>query len=217
MSGSSKAKAKPATKIDRSQVLAAADLFRVKGKYAKAVEEYRKVLLLDPRDADVLAKIAPLLVKLKQKEEALRDFRAAADSYVHRGFVDRAIAVHAQAAAAYPAEASLWETLGKLHHERGRRADAIKALLAGAGHFKGKKGRPTALKLLRQALAVDAAHLDATIALARLLKADGQAPSARTLLDELAARVGGPAKKRVLGARLRLFFGPQSLWRWMRA
>lgn len=209
-------KPKPGAKIDRSQVLAAADQLRVKGKYAKAVAEYRKVLLLDPKDADVLAKIAPLLVKLKEREEALRDFRAGADAFIQRGFVDRAIALYVQATAAFPREAQLWETLGKLHQERGRKADGIKALLNGAAQFKGRKGRPTALKLLRQALGYDVTHIEATIALARLLKANGEAASARTLLDELAGRIRGPAVKRLHSARLRLFPGFGSLWRWLR-
>ena len=210
-------KPRPGTKIDRSQVLAAADQLRVKGKYARAVDEYRKVLLLDPADADVLAKIAPLLVKLRQREEALRDFRLAADIYVKRGFVDRAIALYVQASAAYPDDPQLWERLGQLHQERGRKAEGVKALMSGAARFKGKKGRPTALKLLRQALGYDELHIDATVALARLLKADGDGAAARTLLDELAGRIRGPALKRVRSAQLRLFFGPGSLWRWMRA
>lgn len=215
MSGSSKPK--PGGKIDRSQVLAEADRLRVKGKFAKAVAEYRKVLLLDAKDADVLAKIAPLLVKLDEKEEALRDFRAAADAYTGRGFVDRAIAVYVQAAAAYPKEELLWERLGQWHYERGRKADAIKALMGGAAQFKGKKGRPTALKLLRQALGYDLTHIDATVALARLLKANGEKPAARALLEELAGRVRGPAVKRLHSARLRLFPGLGSLWKWMRS
>jgi len=210
------AKPKAGTKIDRGEVLAAADQLRVKGKYAKAVAEYRKVLLLDPKDADVLAKIAPLLVKMKEREEALRDFRAAADAYIQRGFVDRAIALYVQATAAFPLEAQLWETLGRLHQERGRKAEGIKALMSGAARFKGKKGRPTALKLLRQALGYDATHIEATIALARLLKANGEGAAARTLLDELAPRIRGPAVKRIHSARLRLFPGLGSLWRWMR-
>jgi len=210
-------KPKPGAKIDRSQVLAAADQLRVKGKHAKAVAEYRKVLLLDPKDADVLAKIAPLLVKLNEREEALRDFRAAADAYVGRGFVDRAIAIYVQACAAYPREAELWEVLGRLHQERGRRADAVKALLAGAGHFKKKKERPTAVKLLQQALACDELHLDAAVALARLLKADGDGAAARKLLDDLRGKLRGPAQKRLHAARFKLFPGVGTLWRWLRA
>jgi len=215
MFGSSKQK--PGAKINRSEVLAAADKLRVKGKYAKAVVEYRKVLALDAADADVLAKIAPLLVKLGKRAEALHNFHAAADSYIQRGFVDRAVAVHTQAAAAYPHEISLWETLARLHNERGRRADGIKALLTGASHFKGKRGRPAALKLLRQALAYDSMHIDATIGLARLLKANGERQAARTLLDELSGGIRGPARKRVLGARFKLFPGPVSFFRWLRA
>jgi len=215
MFGSSRKK--PGAKINRSEVLAAADKLRVKGKYARAVEEYRKALQLDPADADVLAKIAPLLAKLGKRDEALHDFRAAADSYVERGFVDRAVSVYTQAATAYPKEASLWETLGQLHQERGRRADGIKALLAGAAHCKGKEGRPAALKLLRQALEYDSLHIDATVALARLLKADGQRAAARTLLDELSGGIRGPARKRLLAARFKLFPGPASLFHWLRA
>jgi tetratricopeptide (TPR) repeat protein len=202
--------------LNRTEVLVLADKLRLKGKYKKAVAEYRRLIAHDGSDADAYSKMAPLLVKLRQRDEALKSFRAAAEAFVARGFVDRAIAVHGQAASAYPAEHWIWAQLGQLNHGRGRKAEAIKALLLGASRLSGRK-RPEALKLLEQAHAYEPLHVDATLALCRLLKKAGRAPESKTLLEELAEGIRGPALARIRGAQFRLFPGFGTFFRWLRA
>jgi tetratricopeptide (TPR) repeat protein len=213
--GKSGKKSKP-PQINRSEVLSAADKLRVKGKYKKAVLEYRKLIALDPTDADVHAKVGPLLVKLGDRDEALKSFRAAADGYLQRGFADRAIAMYAQAAAAFPKEPSVWERVGRLHFERGRRAEGVKALLTGAGQIKQRSQLPEAEKLLRQALTYEPLHIDATVALCRVLKGLGKKAEARQALADLTRQIRGPAVKKVRAAELKLFPGLGTFLRWLR-
>ena len=202
--------------LNRTEVLALADKLRLKGKYKKAVAEYRRLIAHDGADADAYSKMAPLLVKLRQRDEALKSFRAAADGFVARGFVDRAIAMHAQAAAAFPAEPWVWSQLAHLNHGRGRRAEAIKALLSGAFRVEGKR-RAEAVKLLEQARAYEPYHLEATVALCRLLKKDGRASEAKALLEDLCGAIRGPGLARVRAAQFRLFPGFGTFLRWLRA
>lgn len=201
--------------VNRSEVLATADKLRVKGKYKKAVVEYRKLIAIDPTDADVHSKLAPLLVKVGERDEALKSWRAAADAFLQRGFADRAIAMYTQASVAFPKEPSVWERMGRLHFERGRRAEGVKALLAGAAQLKSKPQRPAAEKLLRQALEFEPMHIDATVALCRVLKSGGRKPEARQMLVALRTAIRGPALKRVRSAELRLFPGFGSFFRWL--
>jgi len=210
------ATAKPKPQLDRTEVLASADKLRLKGKYKKAVVEYRRLIAQDASDADAHSRVAQLLVKLRRRDDALKSFRAAAEGFVARGFVDRAMAMYAQAAAAFPEEPFLWEQLARLNHERGCRADGIKALITGASHL-GKRNRAEAARLLVQALAYEPLHIDATVALCRVLKKDGRKPEAKKLLEELAKEIRGPARARLRGAEFKLFPGFGSFFRWVRA
>jgi tetratricopeptide (TPR) repeat protein len=218
--GSGKPGPKKAAKppqLNRSDVLAAADKLRVKGKYKKAVVEYRKLVAQDPADADVHAKMAPLLIKLGEGQEALKSYRAAADVYLQRGFADRAIAMYSQAAAAFPKESSAWERVGRLHFERGRKAEGVKALLTGAAAQIKAKQRPEAEKLLRQALSYEPLHIDANVALCRVLKGSGKKDEARHMLAALAQGIRGPALKKVRAAEFKLFPGFGTFFRWLRS
>ena len=202
--------------LNRTEILSLADKLRLKGKYKKAVAEYRRLIAHDARDADAYSKMAPLLVKLRQRDEALKSFRAAAEAFVTRGFVDRAIAMHAQAAAAFPAEPWVWAQLAHLNHGRGRKAEAIKALVAGASRVAGKR-RAEALKLLEQARTYEPLHLEATVALCRLLKKEGRPAEAKKLLKDLSGAIRGPGLARIRAAQFRLFPGFGTFFRWLRA
>jgi tetratricopeptide (TPR) repeat protein len=202
--------------LNRREVLASADKFRLRGKYKKAIAEYRRLIAEDAADADAHSKIAQLLVKLRKRDEALKSFRAAAEGFVARGFVDRAIAMYSQAAAAFPEEPFLWEQLGRLNYERGRRAEGVKALIVGASHLTRRK-RSEAAKLLVHALKYEPLHVDATLALCGILKKDGRKPEAKKLLEELTKEIRGPAQARVRAAELKLFPGLSSFFRWVRA
>jgi thioredoxin-like negative regulator of GroEL len=110
----------------------------------------------------------------------------------------------------------LWEQLGRLNHERGRRAEGIKALIVGAAHLE-KKNRAEAGKLLLRALQYEPRHVEATLGLCRILKKEGRRPEAKKLLDELSKEIRGPAQARVRAAELKLFPGFGSFFRWVRA
>lgn len=202
---------------DRSQTLAEAEKARGQGRTAKAIKLYRAVLAKEPNDAVVHGKIAPLLARRKRlRGEALASFRLAAQGQLKAGFTDRAIALFVQAAAHFPLETELWEEIARLDHVRGRRADAIDALLEGAGHLgKGKPTRQEGMRLLRKALEIEPWHLESTLQLARLLARDGDKQEALALLDDVAGRVRGRGRRRVRRAMFRISPTPANAWRWL--
>jgi len=202
---------------DRSQTLAEAEKARGQGRTAKAIKLYRAVLAKEPNDAVVHGKIAPLLARRKKlRGEALASFRLAAQGQLKAGFTDRAIALYVQAAAFFPLETELWEEIARLDQARGRRADAIEALMEGAGHLgKMKPTRPEGARLLRQALEMEPWHLAATLQLARLLARDREKEEALALLEDIAGRVRGRGRRRVRRAIFRISPTPGNAWRWL--
>jgi tetratricopeptide (TPR) repeat protein len=202
---------------NRSETLDRAERARAKGRRKQAIAEYRKVLAQDPADLAVHQKIAPLLAQTGQRADALKSFDAAAQAHLKQGFTDRAISVYAQAAAFFPKEERLWNELGRLHRERARRADAVKVYVEAHRHFRAKSEREKAIAFLRSALEIDPVHIDASLLLAKLLKASGKKQDAAQLLERLAKQVFGKALKRIRNAQFWLSPTPAALWRWMRA
>jgi hypothetical protein len=72
-------------------------------------------------------------------------------------------------------------------------------------------------RLLRRALEIDPWHLDGRLALARVLRRQGKAEEARTLLEKVVPRLAGRELRRVRGALWRLGPTPAATWRWLRA
>lgn len=201
----------------RSELVANADRARSRGRIKKAIKGYRKALELEPGDPMIHGKLAPLLARMQQPEAALKSFRAAAQGHMDRGFADKALAVYTQAADTLRYLPSLWQQVAKLNVERGRRADAVKALLRGRSHFRRKALRPGAITLLREALALDPDLFEPKLDLAQLLARQGQKSEALAMLEPLANTLKGRPLRRVRWTQARISPGPGAWWRWWRA
>lgn len=200
-------------RFDRTEVLAAADRARARGRTRRAIDGYRRVLAADPSDATVHGKLAPLLVRTGRRAEALASFRAAADGHRRAGYPDRAVAVLRQAARVFPEELALWEEAARLQLERGKRSDAIDLLLEAGARLARTRLRPHGIRLARRALALEPWHFEGTLLYARLLVLDGRRRDAVRLLDGLGERTSGRLRRRARRAAFRLAPTPLRLWR----
>jgi len=201
---------------NRRQLLADAATARRKGRSKKAIELYRRVLKKEPRNFDVHRRIAPLLAQTRQPEDALASFQLAADGLVDQGFKEKAIGVYREAARYLPLKVQVWEAIAGLQVMLQRRPDAVKSLLEGRRHFRGRKHRSEALRLLIGARKVDSTDYDATLDLARLIGRSNRAESTR-LFEAVAAGCRGRKLRRVRGAQFRVMPTPRVAWRWLRA
>lgn len=202
---------------DRADSLARASKAIGRGKRKQAIAELRRVLAQEPANPILLAKLAGLLAETKQLEEAGQKFRAAGKQYESQGFPEKALAVYAQATAHLPRQVELWETISALQLGRSRRADALSALLDGRKHFRRRKERPLAIRLLRGAVKIEPWHLDATLDLAGLLAKSGGRAEAERLYQGLCQHTRGAQLRRVRGTMFRRRPTPAALWRWLRA
>ena len=141
--------------FDRTELLAAADRARARGRTKKAIAGYRKVLETVPGDLAVHAKIAPLLARTGQREASLASFRLPADGQEAAGFPDRGLSLVVQAAGFYPEELHLWEEIARLHLARARRADAVAALVAGGRRLFHLRALEVGAQVLRRAVEIE--------------------------------------------------------------
>ncbi len=201
----------------RSEVVAAADRARSRGKVRKAVAGYQQALASDPTDPSINVKLGPLLARLGDPVGGARCFRIAAKRHFEAGFVDRAAGVTLTATGVFPLDAGFRLELARLNVARGRRQDAVAALLDG-GRRQAKARRPdAAASLLGKALEIEPWHLDTCLALVPVLARNGHAASAREFLDGLERRNRGPALRRVRWVAFRVSPGLGTFWRWLRA
>jgi Tfp pilus assembly protein PilF len=201
----------------RSEIVAAADRARARGRVRKAVAGYRKALESDPSDPSLNVKLAPLLARLGDAEGGARCYRAAARKHLDAGFTDRAAAVNLAATGVFPLDAGFRIELSRLNVMRGRRLDAVQTLLDG-GRAQARARQPdAAASLLGKALEIEPWHLDTCLALVPVLARSGGSDGARKLVDGLLQRYRGPARKRIRWSAFRAWPGIGTFWRWLRA
>jgi Flp pilus assembly protein TadD len=203
---------------DRNVALATAEKARARGRVRKAVHWFRKVLDHKPDDFQVRAKIAPLLAQLGRWDEARTNFDQSAEGFLAAGFAPKAIAVWTVAAQTFPEHVEYWERIANEQVMRGCKQDAVATLLQGRAQLRKKQQRSLAMLLLRQVLALDGVHVEATLDLADLLRRDGVYHEAKRLLASLLSVVAKrPQRRRVRFALFRLKPSFRGALDWARA
>ncbi len=199
--------------LDQQKSLRAAEEWRARRKPKKAIAELRRILEVEPRNPVAHARLGPLLLSTGDPKGAVPSLRIAASDLEARGFADKAVSLQLQLAAIDPTDVWAWQTASRLHHGRGRVAEAVKVLLLGASRQKGAPGRERSVRLLRDAQALAPDDSEVLLGLARRVRRD----EARTLLDRALAKTSGPAHRKARWVDLRLFPSLGAFWRWLRA
>src|SRR3990172_4425674 len=96
-------------RYDRSRLLEEAARAAAGKRTARAIALYRWVLAIEPHNADIHLKLAPLLARRSQGFDAWQSFQSAARAFLRHGQPDRAVAIYRQAAAALPREVQVWQ------------------------------------------------------------------------------------------------------------
>ncbi|MBW1683981.1 MAG: hypothetical protein JRS35_02855 [Deltaproteobacteria bacterium] len=202
---------------DRSRLLKDAARARKKGKRQKAIALYRELLAVEPENADLHRRIAPLLAETKQPAAAWASYRRAADKLVSQGFVEQAVGVLREASAHLPREPEVWGELADLELQRRRLVDAHKVLLEGRRHFRSKRDRSHAILLLFRARKLAPRDFSTNYDLAGLLAKAGARGRARSLLEEIASWARAGQLRRVRARQFALSPTPAAAWGWLRA
>lgn len=201
---------------DRSRILQEATRARAKKRRKKAIALYRRVLAVERQNPQLHAKIAPLLAETGQTFDAWMSFRIVAKACLRAGRSDEVLAVYREAARQLPGEMQVWQSIAHLQVKRGKRREAVEALIEGASQLDAHRHRPEAIQLLRYANEIEAWDFDAVFALARLLGRSEQIEEARRLLEGLEAR-NDDRLRELSGAQFKLDGDLRYAWRWLRA
>ncbi len=201
--------------FDRTRILAAASVARLKKRRHRAIALYRQVLLVEPRNRDLHEKLAPLLAETGQEFDAWMSFRFVAQTWLRERHIDQALHVYREASRCLPREARLWEAISQLQRQQGVNAAAVSSLREGSRQLRFGQFRPQAIYLLRRAREIAPWDPDTILDLVRLLARTEQREEALLLLRGLISRVEGRDLRRARAAQFQVHPTVGSAWRWL--
>lgn len=105
-------------KPDVSKLKDQAGRFLKKGKLDKALESYKELEKAAKNDLRITQKIAEIMLKMGEKDQAVAKYYEAAEKYHHKGFVVQAIAIYKVILDIVPNDPSAKRVLSELMQER---------------------------------------------------------------------------------------------------
>jgi tetratricopeptide (TPR) repeat protein len=121
--------------FNKAKALKTASKYVQQGKYQAAIEEYRKIIQVEPSDITTLNTLGDLYVKAGHTDEAIESFVSIAEHYRTSGFNLKAIAMFKKVSKLDPANIEIALKLAGLYAQQKLMVDARHQYLAVAEHY----------------------------------------------------------------------------------
>jgi thioredoxin-like negative regulator of GroEL len=201
----------------RRQLLAQANRARNRRQDRRAIALYRRILLEEPRNAEVALRLAPLLALRGEAFEAWQLLRMAVLELRRERREEACLSVLREACRLVPHEYDAWRMRAELELKFGRDELAYDTLLEGRRQFARPDSKAQAMALLTRARAIEPWDTEVALDLAGLYVRSGLAEAALELLASLAGRVRASELRRVRGLQWRITLSPQHARLWLRS
>jgi len=117
---------------DKATIIKQAQRFTAKGQIDKAIQEWEKVLEINPKDGNIHNTVGDLLLKKNDPEKAATFYFKAANLFRDQGFSMKAMALYKKILNINPQNTDALVTLAELNSERGLVGNANESYLAAA-------------------------------------------------------------------------------------
>ncbi len=141
--------------FNKTKVLEDIQKYIQKGQIDKAIEEYERVLRIDPKDYKIRQKLGDLYLRKGKKNEAINQYLNVADIYIKDGFYLKAIAIYRQILRTDPQKLDIYEKLAELYKKQGLNVDAISQLRALAEIYEKQKNLQEAIATWEKIISYD--------------------------------------------------------------
>jgi tetratricopeptide (TPR) repeat protein len=206
---------------DRKRMLERADALDGTWRWRRALALYRQILAAEPHNADIHARVAPLLARSGRAFESWESFKIAIQALRKDGDEASARALQQQAVRVLPENPEACRTFARAELSRQKSREAIRVLTEGSRRlsrrFAPRRARGSAIVLLRDAREIEPWNVTVVLALCRLLAKDHQPAESLFLLDHLDQRVRGADLCAVRALTWRIEPSLRHSWRWLRA
>lgn len=141
--------------FNKAKVLEDIQKYIQKGQIDKAIEEYERVLKIDPRDYKLRQKLGDLYLRKGKSAEAVNQYMTVAEYYIRDGFSLKAIALYSQILRTDPTKLFIYEKLAELYKKQGLIGDAVSKLRALAEIYEKQKNLSEAMQTWEKIINTD--------------------------------------------------------------
>lgn len=142
----------------KSKLLESAQKNILKGQYDRAVIEYRQLIELDPHDLRHRQKVAEVLTKANQKDEAIKEYTSLAKHYIDSIHYLKAIAVYKQIQKLDPTNPETSLILASLNEKQGLIGNATAEYATAVQIYETRGENLKALKALESIMSLDSGN-----------------------------------------------------------
>ena len=159
-----------------------AERFVLQGKLPQAINEYIKIIKVDPEDILTLNTIGDLHLRMGKPKDASPYFSQVADHYAHNNFILKAIAVYKKILSCDSQNLAVHKTLASLYTKQGLNVEARNEFLFIADACS-KEGKAAEAQLAYEKVAdLDPTNAAAQLKLAEIHTRDGSKEKAHLYL-----------------------------------
>ncbi len=165
--------------INRDKVYDGAIKLLQGGKFEKAIDEFKKLIVDDPKDVRTLLKIAETLhVKMGNRKDALVHYDRAANIYSEQGFFLKAVAVFKQMLTVDATNPDLHKKLAELYQQLGYGSQCLLHYQQVVVLYEQQDRGSETLDILKRMVDLDPENLQSRVKVAELFAQQGRVADA---------------------------------------
>lgn len=153
-------------KSKKDRLIEEAQKFTLRGQFGKAGRIYEQILAADPDAINQRQKLAEVLVKCGQNDDARKELETIGKHFTKNGFYLKAIAVYKQLQKLFPSDISLSLKLAELNEKHGLLANALSEYKLVYNFYKKNGNIPEAIGILKRMQNADPHNVQINIQLA---------------------------------------------------
>jgi tetratricopeptide (TPR) repeat protein len=170
---------------NREKLLASAQKSLQKGQISKAIQDYQKIVQIDPRDWRNRQKLAELYCRANMAREAFDVYQAVARSFTENGFYLKAIAVYKQMQKLDPTRVDIYQHLADLNEKQGLIGNALGEYRNLVIFYEKGKMYNEAAGILQKMKAIDPENVQVRVKIVEYFLKGHEQQAAAAELEEL--------------------------------
>lgn len=192
--------------IDKNKIEQGAIKLAQKGQLGKAVAEYQKILMADPKDLRTRIKLLNLYGQMGRKDDAIEECRRISEAYTEQGFVPRAIAVWSQAIRLDPGNPEPYASQGDLYLKQQLVGNAIDSFRKAVELYRSRGKDREAGELLTRMEVMAPGNVAIKLHLAELYLDGSRFDEFRAEIEKIILQLKGEGRARKLLTLLEGFY-----------
>jgi tetratricopeptide (TPR) repeat protein len=174
------------TEKERSRFLENAEKNVKRGKFQDAIQEYKKVLAVDPQDINVRNLVSDLYLRMNQKDSAIEQLYKIASHYEERGSYSQSMAVYKKINKLNPGNIESTMKLADLYYAQGFLSEAKAEYSKIAKGLMKNHRTKEAIFLFEKLLKLDKKDIQTRLTLADLYTREGEIDKAVNRYNDVA-------------------------------